>query len=56
MTLPQMLGLPLMAACAIALVLRDQRPWLAGTLVMLPTLLSALGVLAFAISVTLFGF
>jgi hypothetical protein len=52
----QIVAFPLMAACAIALSLRDQRQSLAAALVMLPTLVKIAGVLAFGMGVALYGF
>lgn len=52
----QIIAFPLMAACAIAYAARNQRLGIATALVSLPTLFHLFGVLAFAISVMLYGF
>ena len=55
-TTAQIIAFPLMAACAIALAARNQRLGLATALVSIPTLVNVLGVIAFAIGVSLYGF
>jgi hypothetical protein len=55
-TTAQIIAFPLMAACAIALAARDRRFGLATALVGIPTLFNVLGVIAFAIGVSLYGF
>ena len=52
----QIIAFPLMGACAIALAARKERLGLAALLVSIPTLFGVLAVLAFAISVFLYGF
>ena len=52
----RIIAFPLMAACAIALAARDRRLGLAAVLVSIPTLFNVLGVVAFAIGVSLHGF
>lgn len=52
----QMVGFPLIGACAIALAARDRRLGFATLLVCIPTLFSALSALAFGIGVFLYGF
>lgn len=52
----QIIAFPLMGACAIALAARNQRLGLAAMLVSIPTLYGVLAVLAFGISVILYGF
>jgi hypothetical protein len=52
----QIIAFPLMGACAIALAARGQRLGLATMLVSIPTLFSVLAVIAFGISVMLYGF
>lgn len=55
-TTAQIIAFPLMAACAIALAARDRQLVLATVLVSIPTLFNVLGVVAFAIGVSLHGF
>ena len=55
-TTAQIIAFPLMAACAIALAARNQRLGLATALVGIPTLFNVLGIIAFAIGVSLHGF
>ena len=55
-TTAQIIAFPLMAACAIALAARNQRLAFATALVSIPTLFNVFGVIAFAISVSLYGF
>lgn len=55
-TTAQIIAFPLMAACAIALAARDRRLGLATALVSIPTLFNVLGIIAFAIGVSLYGF
>ena len=52
----QIIAFPLMGACAIALTARSQRLGLATLLVSIPTLFGVLAVIAFGISVFLYGF
>jgi len=52
----QIIAFPLMGACAIALAARGQRLGLAALLVSIPTLFGVLSVIAFGISVILYGF
>ena len=52
----QIIAFPLMAACAIAYAARDQRLGIATAMVSIPTFLNLLGVVAFAISVAIYGF
>jgi hypothetical protein len=59
-TTAQIIAFPLMAACAIAYAARDERPGVSATLVSIPTLINTLsrvvGVVVFAIGVTMYGF
>ena len=52
----QIIAFPLMGACAIALAARKERLGLATLLVSIPTLFDVLAVIAFGISVFLYGF
>ncbi len=52
----QIIAFPLMGACGIACAARNQRLGMATTLVSIPTFFLMLGVIAFAISVGLYGF
>jgi hypothetical protein len=52
----QIIAFPLMGACAIALAARKERLGLATMLVSIPTLFDVLAVIAFGISVFLYGF
>jgi hypothetical protein len=52
----QIVAFPLMAACAIALAARNERLGLATMLVSIPTLFNVAAVIAFGISVILYGF
>jgi len=52
----QIIAFPLMGACAIALAARSQRLGLATLLASIPTVYSVLAVIAFGISVILYGF
>jgi hypothetical protein len=52
----QIIAFPLMGACAIALAACSQRLGLATLLVSIPTLFDVLAVIAFGISVILYGF
>jgi hypothetical protein len=52
----QIIAFPLMGACAIALATRKERLGLAALLVSIPTLFDVLAVVAFGISVFLYGF
>jgi hypothetical protein len=47
---------PLMAACAIALAARDQRLGLATALASIPTFYSLIGLIIFAVGVSIYGF
>ncbi len=51
-----MIAFPLMAACAIAYAARNQRLGIATALVSIPTLFNLFFVIAFAISVAIYGF
>jgi hypothetical protein len=55
-TTAQIIAFPLMAACAIAPASRNQRLAIATVLVSFPTLFTLLIVIAFAISVAIYGF
>jgi hypothetical protein len=48
--------LPVIGAVAIALAIKDTRLWLATLLIAIPTIIKWAGVLAFGISVMLYGF
>jgi hypothetical protein len=50
------IAFPLMAACAIALAARNQRLKLATALASLPTFYSLIGLIIFAIGVSIYGF
>ena len=52
----RIIAFPLMAACAIALAARNQRLRLATALASIPTFYSLLGVIIFAIGVSIYGF
>lgn len=52
----RMIAFPLMAACAIALAARNQRLRVATALASIPTFYSLLGVIIFAIGVSIYGF
>jgi hypothetical protein len=52
----QIIAFPLMAACAIACAARNQRLGIATVLVSIPTLFNLFFVVAFAISVAIYGF
>jgi hypothetical protein len=52
----QMIGFPLMAACAIGFAAGNQRLGIATVLVSIPTLFNLFFVIAFAISVAIYGF
>jgi hypothetical protein len=52
----RMIAFPLMGACAIALAARNERLGFATVLVSIPTLYSVFAVIAFGISVFLYGF
>jgi len=52
----QIIAFPLMAACAIAFAARGERLGLATMLVSIPTLFNVAAVIAFGISVILYGF
>jgi hypothetical protein len=55
-TTAQIIAFPLMAACAIALAARGRRLGLATALASIPTLFNVLGIIAFAIGVSPYGF
>jgi hypothetical protein len=55
-TSTQIIVFPLMAACAIAYAARDQRPWLATSLVSIPTLFNLLSMVAFFVALVIYGF
>jgi hypothetical protein len=52
----RIIAFPLMAACAIALAARNQRLRLATALASIPTFYSLLGLIIFAIGVSIYGF
>jgi len=52
----RIIAFPLMAACAIALAARNQRLQLATALASIPTFYSLLGVIIFAVGVSIYGF
>jgi hypothetical protein len=52
----QIIAFPLMGACAIALAARKERLGLAALLVSIPTLFDVLAMIAFGISIFLYGF
>jgi hypothetical protein len=52
----QIIAFPLMAACAIAYAARGRRLGIATALVSIPTFWFWLGVIAFAIGVSIYGF
>jgi hypothetical protein len=52
----RIIAFPLMAACAIALGARDQRLGLATALASIPTFYSLIGLIIFAIGVSIYGF
>lgn len=52
----RIIAFPLMAACAIAPAARDQRLRLATALAGIPTFYSLLGVIIFAVGVSIYGF
>jgi hypothetical protein len=52
----RIIAFPLMAACAIALAARNQRLRLATALASIPTFYSLLGLIVFAIGVSVYGF
>ncbi len=52
----RIIAFPLMAACAIALAARNQRLEVATALANIPTFYSLLGVVIFAIGVSIYGF
>lgn len=56
MNTAQMIAFPLMAACAIAYAARNRRLGIATVLVSIPTLFNLFLVIAFAISVAIYGF
>ena len=52
----RIIAFPLMAACAIALAARDQRLRLATALASIPTFYSLIGLIIFAIGISIYGF
>jgi hypothetical protein len=52
----RIIAFPLMAACAVALAARNQRLRLATALASIPTFYSLIGVIIFAIGVSIYGF
>jgi hypothetical protein len=52
----RMIAFPLMAACAIALAARNERLGLATALASIPTFYVLMGVIIFAIGITIYGF
>ena len=52
----RIIAFPLMAACAIALAARNQRLRLATALASIPTFYSLVGLIVFAIGVSIYGF
>ena len=52
----RIIAFPLMAACAIALAARNQRLRLATALASIPTFYSLIGLIIFAIGVSIYGF
>jgi hypothetical protein len=50
------IAFPLMAACAVALAARNQRLRLATALASIPTFYSLIGLIIFAIGVSIYGF
>ena len=52
----RIIAFPLMAACAIALAARDQRLRLATALASIPTFYSLVGLIIFAIGISIYGF
>jgi hypothetical protein len=52
----QIIAFPLMGACAIALAVRNQWPWLATALVSIPTFMGTFGFVLFVIGVSIYGF
>jgi hypothetical protein len=52
----RIIAFPLMAACAVALAARNQRLRLATALASLPTFYSLIGLIVFAIGVSIYGF
>jgi hypothetical protein len=52
----RIIAFPLMAACAIALAARNQRLRLATALASIPTFYSLIGLIVFAIGVSIYGF
>ena len=51
-----MIAFPLMAACAIALAARNQRLGVATALASIPTFYSLMGIIIFAVGVSMYGF
>lgn len=52
----RIIAFPLMAACAIALAARDERLRLATALASIPTFYSLVGLIIFAIGISIYGF
>jgi hypothetical protein len=52
----RIIAFPLMAACAVALAARNQRLRLATALTSLPTFYNLIGLIVFAIGVSIYGF
>jgi hypothetical protein len=52
----RVIAFPLMAACAIALAVRNQRLGIATALASLPTFYSLIGLIIFAVGVSIYGF
>jgi hypothetical protein len=52
----QIIAFPLMAACAVAYAARDQRLGIATAMVSIPSFFNLFGVVAFVISVAIYGF
>jgi hypothetical protein len=52
----RIIAFPLMAACAIALAVRNQRLRLATALASIPTFYSLIGLIIFAVGVSIYGF
>ena len=55
-TSAQIIAFPLMGACAIALAVRNQWPWLVTALVSIPTFMGTFGFVLFVIGVSIYGF
>ncbi|HMJ27183.1 MAG TPA: hypothetical protein VK512_00505 [Xanthobacteraceae bacterium] len=52
----RVIAFPLMAACAIALAVRNQRLGIATALASIPTFYSLIGLIIFAVGVSIYGF